>query len=183
MEILLQTTLLPYCWPLYCFSFSGFNCYFLWVLGKGMVSFWLEIWCDEMLFGPSSWDRNLIVMDSLKQLDDIIPFLHPNKQIMLSSITLRPNLSDRLIFALIEDVNFSTNHCLHHIRSKSVSLSWTRRIWKPYIPFNISVFLWKLLHQLFRIIRGSAWKVGALVPRYQYTCTEAEGMEVGRLNY
>lgn len=69
----------------------------------------------------------------------------------IQQVSIAHTLPDRLVYAPNDHGNFSTKTFVALRWSGWAERCWERGIWAPFIPPNISNFLWKLLRHAFPV--------------------------------
>ncbi|XP_012848003.1 PREDICTED: uncharacterized protein LOC105967963 [Erythranthe guttata] len=117
-----------------------------WLVGRGAIKFWTDNWLGEVLVGPLPSDNNLTIAEAWPQFADLLQIIPQEWHEKMKKITLEMNKPDRLIFTLTQSGEFSSKEYWRHINMPRLRVSWTTRIWQPYLPHRTSGFLWKLIH-------------------------------------
>lgn len=119
------------------------------------------------LFLSSRAPNDNIVSDGL---DPTIPVLMNNMNISLDIE------DDTPVRSLSPDGNFSFSLTLDSIRHKGPCSFLSKKIWSKWLPLKISIFLWKMLHNVLRTDL-KVRKKGILMPSRCYCCEELPNHE------
>ncbi|XP_020599702.1 uncharacterized protein LOC110039090 [Phalaenopsis equestris] len=125
---------------------------FIWDLGKGDISFWIDNWCPKDWLSPISSVPNtdLKVAEcwededwSLLKLSNI---LQANSVTKITSIKIDRSKPDKIIWQ-----SFSNQSLTKDINSKVFQwehISWGTIIWNNFLSTSMSFFCWRAFHKL-----------------------------------
>ncbi|XP_012855085.1 PREDICTED: uncharacterized protein LOC105974516 [Erythranthe guttata] len=117
-----------------------------WIIGKGNIKFWRENWLGERLNCPTFLNHEITVREGLDRLEELLQYIPPSLQIGVQHVVLRPDKDDELMCTLSSSGEFYAKDYWELLAVTGGRHQWAERLWKPYIPFNSSAFLWKGFH-------------------------------------